>query len=603
MNKTGVLTVIDARSTTFFRLFCGGRFEVPWHQRRYDWTTDHVDELLHDIDDALKADSHCYFLGTVILVKSAPNAWLINDGQQRMVTLSLVCACLRDQFATQSDSQRMHMANRVLFNVDESAIISMDDLDHQPPRLTPPRDDKICYNLMVRGRKIGANGKLTLAWRKIEKFVVAMSTVDAKRFFDFLIQRLEFACLDIPESVDANSVYETINCRGKQLDDLDLIRNHLYSYFNSEDDITRRDSVHENLENIRAQLRDDSKFSDYARCYFQSRYGFLHSKNFYREARRKIQKNAGEKSINGIVSSPSNYVYDLVDDFARREKVELFRAIAAPSLGDPFIGEFVQLSGHADSTRNLSMFLRELNTYKVTQPLLFALLFHYVKEADRPRRRSLAKWIHSRVKHVTSFVMRTAFVSAKFEPSRFANEFSALAVRVMTAVNPSDVPVDDCLKECDSAYGVIDDVKFTARMCEIEMKDSKKIRRFLLGINYDLQSDSEMISETGCTVEHIFPRGQQHWHGWSHFEDTNPREWVHRVGNLTLLSRQDNKPGAADNRNFATKKQTCSRSVLRISQDIAKSDIWSPKEIVARQKRLVRRAAKKVWSFEPSMTR
>ena len=598
MNATDSPTVIGARSTTFFDLFRSGRFEVPWHQRRYDWKAEHVDELLHDIADAIDANRRCYFLGTIILVKSPSNAWRINDGQQRMVTLSIICARLRNLFFAQDDSHRVHVAHRILFDIPENTTVSMNNLDRLIPRLKPPRDDKTHYNLLVRGRRIGANGKLTLAWHEIENFVAGMGIEKAKLFFDFLIQKLEFACLEIPDSVDPNSVYETINCRGKWLDDLDLIRNHLYSYFNADEDTARRDSVHENLESIRAQLGDDSTFSDYARCYFQARYGFLQKSNFYRETRRCIQAKARNST-----NSPSDYVYDLVHDFSRRNKVELFRAITYPSSAESFIEEFVQLSGHADSTRNLSMFLRELNTYKVTQPLLFALLFHYMKTADRRRRRSLAKWSHLRIKHLTSFVLRTAFISPKFEPSRFESEFSSLAEQVMWAGKPRDIPVDDRIRECDSAYGVIDDTKFMARMHEIEMTDTKKIKRFLFGVNYDLQPGSEMMSEVRCTVEHILPKGQQHWHDWQQFEGTNPKEWINRIGNLTLLSRQDNKPGTADNRNFTVKKHTFSRSILKISQEIAQCDVWSPREITLRQKRLVKRAAKKVWTFEPNMTK
>ena len=61
-------TVIGARATTFFRLLRSGLFKVPWHQRRYDWTADHVEELLQDIDDAINDGRRCYFLGTMILV-------------------------------------------------------------------------------------------------------------------------------------------------------------------------------------------------------------------------------------------------------------------------------------------------------------------------------------------------------------------------------------------------------------------------------------------------------------------------------------------------------------------------------------------------------
>ena len=64
MTNSDTSTVIKSSATTFFRLFRAGHFKVPWHQRRYDWTPEHVDELLHDLDDAINDDRRCYFLGT-----------------------------------------------------------------------------------------------------------------------------------------------------------------------------------------------------------------------------------------------------------------------------------------------------------------------------------------------------------------------------------------------------------------------------------------------------------------------------------------------------------------------------------------------------------
>ena len=178
-------TIITSRATTFFRLFCTGQFTVPWHQRRYDWQPDHVDELLHDFADAIAADRQCYFLGTVILVESTSGRWRINDGQQRMVTLSLICACLLRVFVDHNDSHRAHMALRVLFDIDENSTDALDNMDRLTPRLSPPRDDKTRYNLMIRGRNIGANGKLTLAWRQVDTFVAGMGFEKSKQFFDF----------------------------------------------------------------------------------------------------------------------------------------------------------------------------------------------------------------------------------------------------------------------------------------------------------------------------------------------------------------------------------------------------------------------------------
>ena len=588
-------TTISSTATTFFRLFCRGGFTVPWHQRRYDWKPDHVDELLHDFADAIDADRNCYFLGTLILVESAPRLWRINDGQQRMVTMSLICSCLHRMFVDHNDTHRAHMALRVLFDIDENSADPVGNTDRLNPRLTPPRDDKTRYNLMIRGRRIGANGKLTLAWRQIDTFVAGMGLDKSKRFFDFLMQKVEVACLHIPDSVDPNSVYETINCRGKRLEDLDLIRNHLYSYFNADDDAPRRDFVHENLESIRTHLRDDSRFTEYARCYFQCRYGFLRKNNFYRETRRRIRSDV-DHSERG-----SDCVYDLVSDFAVRENVELFRIVSTPSRGYRFVDEFDRASGHSESTRNLATFLRELHTYTVTQPLLFALLSRYVAEADGRRSRSLAKWIHARIKHITSFVMRTAFVAPKFEPSHFEGEFSDLAAQVVSAPDVFTVDIDRCLRECDSTYGIIEDSKFKVRMAAIELRDNKKIKRFLFGVNCGVQPDADLMRETRCTIEHILPKSTRYWATWSAFEHVNPEDWIHRLGNLTLLGRQDNRPGETENCSFAAKKDAYVRSAIQLTRDVGIGTDWSPQEIVRRQRRLVGQAAR-VWSFEPSMS-
>lgn len=594
MSTSSSQTVITSTATTFFRLFCSGRFTVPWHQRRYDWQPEHVDELLHDFADAMEANRRCYFLGTIILVESAQERWRINDGQQRMVTMSLICACLLRVFGDHNDSHRVHMALRILYDIDENSTDALDNIDRLTARLTPPKDDKTRYNLMIRGSSIGANGKLTLAWRQIDTFVAGMGHDKSKRFFDFLMQRVEVACLHIPADVDPNSVYETINCRGKRLDDLDLIRNHLYSYFNAEDDFARRDLVHEHLESIRAHIGDDSKYTDYARCYFQSLYGFLQKTNFYRETRRRIQANAGGSD------KRSTYVFDLVNDFALREKVALFRIISSPSPGDHVVAEFDKATGHSNSSRNLSIFLQELRTYKVTQPLIFALLSRYLAEPNMRSRKTLGKWIHYRVKHITSFVLRTAFVAPKFEPSHFESEFSDLAARLVAAPNVYDVDVDACLQDCDSTYGVINDKKFKGKMSEIEMRDVKKIRRFLFGVNRSIQSDADMMSERRCTIEHILPKASRHWSGWGDFDAHRYEDWIHRVGNLTLLGRNDNKPGDTDNQNFLAKRSIYAKSAVQVARDVGAYASWGPREIAERQKRLATKAAS-VWSFERNM--
>lgn len=585
-------TVIETREMIFSRLYYTGKFEVPWHQRLYDWEKDHVLELLRDIDEAVGENRRCYFLGAVMLVEKEQGSWLINDGQQRMVTISLICACLCRLFSDK-DSLRETRALRILFDLDENSTEQFCDADRLIPRLTPPRDDQTRYNQLIRGKSVGANGKLTLAWQEIDNFVSGMGVKKARLFFDFLIQKVEVACLYIPRDVDPNSVYETINSRGKPLDDLDLIRNYLYSYFNDDSEKARRETVHENLERVRVHLRNDARITAYARCYFQCRYGFLPKSRFYRESRNRIRSNA---ACDPTAKRPADYIYSLVSDFSLKEQVEIFRVVSNPRSGESFIEIFQVDSGTVKSSRNLSIFLRELETYKVTQPVVFALLWQYFKESDGRKKKKLAKFIHSKLKDFTSFVMRTAFVAPKFEPSHFEREFSDFAEKVASSTSIYDIRFDEFLRDCDATYAILDDTKFTERMKKQEMRDTKKIKRFLLSLNHFAQFDGEIINENRCTVEHILPQSKHHWQGWKEFEGISPEDWIHRIGNLTLLEKNNNDAGDSENRNFSRKRQGYKRSAILLTQEIGKRDQWSPNEIGKRQEELITRATC-VWSF------
>ncbi len=584
-------TVISTKQMVFSHLFYEGRFAVPWHQRRYDWTKEHVRELLQDIDEAIKEKRKCYFLGAIILIEKGTKDWQINDGQQRMVTISLICACLSRLFYETNEQIYENNALRVLFDLDVNSTARLPDTDEHEPRLTPPRDDRTRYNLMIRGSSIGTNGKLTDAWLEIEQFVSGMGIEQSKRFMDFLLTKIEVACLHIPDEVDPNSVFETINCRGKQLEDLDLIRNYLYSYFNASEEKSRRDTVHDNLENVRTQLRTDIRAGEYARCYFQCKYGFLPKQSFYRKTREMIRSTTNPQN-------PADSIYDLVSEFSLKDRVELFNTIANPSATNTFVENFEKHSNSNRKKRNLSVFLQELKAYKVAQPMVFALLSRYVMESDAVKKRRLAKRVHADLNRITSFILRTAFVAPKFEPSHFESEFSNLAKRIMSAKDVYDVDVMSSLREFDGTYGVIDDDKFIEKMKVTEIRNTRdrRAKRFLLSVNHSLQSDGRLINEQHCSVEHILPKSEEHWSSWNNFDEYNLEDWVHRIGNLTLLGQEDNKPGKSDNGSFARKKEIFGRSAIKLTRELGYDD-WSPEAIASRQKELAKLAAKGVWTF------
>src|SRR5690606_23648732 len=88
-------------------------FSVPCYQRPYSWRVDEAGQLLDDVLTAAGVDGSAapaepdYFLGAILLLDTAggdlpksrerePRRFEIVDGQQRLVTLAILAAVLRD---------------------------------------------------------------------------------------------------------------------------------------------------------------------------------------------------------------------------------------------------------------------------------------------------------------------------------------------------------------------------------------------------------------------------------------------------------------------------------------------------------------------------
>lgn len=591
-------TVVKAEATRFSDLFFGGRFKVPWHQRYYDWSPSEVGDLLEDLKEAVEAKSGCYFLGAVILAGNEDGIWEINDGQQRMVTVSLVSAAFCRRFAgADSDPQREAIALRLLFDLEANRPCRLADADEYTRRLKPPRNDSAVYRQMIRGRTIGTNGKLTAAWRRIEDFVDGLGLEESRDYFDYLIQRLEVACLRLPPEVDANAVFETINSRGKTLDDLDRLRNHLYSYFSGDSESEGREAIHEHLERVRTLFPRGNLAGEYLRCRLQCRWGFLRGSHFYRDARRALTDRCRTLTTEADEQGgdSTRYVSVLVEDVCSAAAAELFRMMTATNPDPRFVGLFDVAAGAVTSPRNLAVLLRELRGYKVTHPLVFALLAKFVRETDGRRRRRIAKVVMRNLQRLSAFVLRTAFVRQRFAPSEFERKFADYARDIAAATDVADLAFGEFLRGCDG-WGVLDDAHFIRALRNARMKRGRMARQLLCGVNRAEQNEPPLLNEDKTTLEHVLPSAAQHWLTWRGFRDVDCTDWVDRVGNLTLMGPTDNRAGANFNRSFQNKIGSYERSSVAITRALREHREWTPEAVEERQDLIARQAAA-VWAF------
>ena len=582
-------TIIQAEAVQFSALFMRGQFAVPWHQRNYDWHVRNVQAALRDIEEAVQYQNECYFLGAIILIQDKVGKWQINDGQQRMVTVSLIFAELCRRFSEDiKDSQREAIALRMLFVLGANQPCTLSEANNYQPRIDPPDNDRTHYHQIICGHRIGATSTLTRACREIHTFFSSMKPAQLQEYFDFMIAKLEIACLMLPPQIDPCAIYEVINCRGKPLNDFDRIRNYIYSHFNERTEEHKKRLVHTNLEKIRIMLSASKKelASEYVRCRLQCEFGYLQKEHFYPQVRAALRDQRSADQIHSLV-------IEISDD----ADLELFRNITLPNPSPGFIEAFKKSSRTTNSPRNIEVLLRELRGYTVTLPLVFAILRRYIHEPDKSRQRHIARIGNKNLRRLAAFVLRTAFVAPKFEPSIFEKKFSGYLREIMTATDIPNAEFAAFLMGCDrEAYGVLDNTMFEQAIAKVRMTGARKIKQFLLGVNQE-QHGAQLLDERLCDIEHILPKSPDHWNGWSGFSDEDGSDWVERIGNLTLLSKRDNRPDVHYNRDFASKKEVYKKSGIVLTRQLCRYSEWSPRTITKRQAALAKRAVQ-VWAFK-----
>ena len=440
------------------------------------------------------------------------------------------------------------------------------------------------------GKNIGTNGKLTTAWRIIDNYFKPVETATAQKFFDYITSKLEVVAISAPTSLDPNSVYETLNARGKPLEDFDLIRNHIYSFFNSEEEVQKRRTIHSGLEAIRSTIREEKRVKEYTRCLFECEYGYLPNERLYREVKKHI-RNATE---NNATTSAVDYVYDLGTRFTSREATAVFKSVAYPTEDDTIITRFIRDSNQTNSPRNAFHFLNDMKHYTVTQPVMFALLHRYVQEPDHKKRKTIAKRSHTYMKMLTSLVFRTALIGPKFEPSQFDSGLSNLAQTIAQTEDITQVKFGEVLKSSDK-YGVFSDDTFIDELKHKIIRETGKVKRLLLGILQHEQPGRASINERRYSVDPVLPIATQHLDDWG-FSPKEHADNVYLIGNQALWSEAENRPGIAFNQSFERKKPIFETSSIDTTRSIAAVAEWSPEAIAERQANIAEKAAK-VWDL------
>lgn len=560
-----------------------GIFEVPWHQREFDWDPEQVEQFWDDIQRSIDADEPDYFVGGITLTQEGDRLFHIQDGQQRLTTYSMMFGVLRDKLPASYAVDAQRIIYDIPHNVSPTQVSSAD------LRIVHQEIDKDKYVVMAEGGVISPNGKLSKAQEVLRNRAALLDETQAGAMFSYLLDSV-IANRTINKTDNATQVFETLNDRGKRLNPVDLLRNFMYSQMKGASDSLRQE-IHRNLENMRREARDnknDGHLIAYVRCALQCRYGPLKEKTFYQDARNKIQQEIKGKGL----ANAATTIRDISRYLSNRNNITAFKAVYSGDEHGSEIDRFIQAAGAANNRRKMSDYVREFREYKISLPVTFAVLSRFLN-APQSDQRKIARAGHQVTQSLNALVMRTTAVRASFAPSAVEETIAQWGKDIMEHID-SATPrhFADAMKQLDPE-GIWDDNAFQERFRDVRITQNTKARRLLYPLYRYIHSD--LTNAKNLTLEHVLPDSVQHVSGWGpHFDADNHEQYWAMLGNMTLLTAADNRSSADFNASFANKKAVFENSTIQSNKDLGQEPEWSPDVIRKRQSDLAKRACS-VW--------
>lgn len=204
-------------------VFNGMIYDLPRWQRRYEWIKPFWNNLWKSILVAYSTGGTSYtdvFVGTMLFQQKEPGEikYSIIDGQQRLITITLILAAIRD---LSNKSDLIEDINRIIL-VDYK--LYKKEISNE--KVEPSHIDQSCYHKIINGFPEYAS-KSDLIYRCYKFFIDEIKSsenLDLYHLLESIIKHLCVARVILNNNERAGEIFYELNYGGKELNDLDRIR-------------------------------------------------------------------------------------------------------------------------------------------------------------------------------------------------------------------------------------------------------------------------------------------------------------------------------------------------------------------------------------------
>ena len=558
---------LEAAEISIGKLLTSGDFEfvIPEYQRPYAWGAEESLQLLSDLIGALDRDTdEPYFLGSIVLVKSAAGSRSeVIDGQQRITTLTLLLALLRD-LATNDDLRRS------IHTLIESPAVEWDGKPARPRLNLRPRDNQFFYEyVQTEGStldliELSDNIPETDSQRglrdnakALHSELVQLSAERIKDLFRLIAGRAFLVTVSTPDLNSAYRIFSVMNARGLPLSPQDIFKSQVIGAIDEQE----KQRYADRWERLEEDLGRD-EFGDL----------FLYIRAIKARTRgvKSLLQEFPEQVLNDYLpNNGSGFINEILEPYARAD----IRLLAQDFQGD---------DPRWAQANNWLKRLDQLDNDDWRPPALWALTEH----SEDPE--FLVEFFAKLERLAASMLVRRVYATPRQQ--RYMDLLKQLADG-QGLESPSFE-----LTESERAE--------TLERLDGDIYLATRVRRYVL-----LRLDSVLAKDPGAsydhriiTVEHVLPQTMAPDSQWTRdFTEEDAAQWTHRLGNLLLLNRRANS--RAQNYDFDVKKEKYFTSgqgvaVFALTTQVLAEAVWTPEVIERRQVELVDLLAEE-WRLRP----
>jgi uncharacterized protein with ParB-like and HNH nuclease domain len=526
---------------------------IPLFQRPYTWETEKWAMLWEDIMNHYDSGgTQSHFMGAVVSipVRTVPvgvNKHLVIDGQQRLTTLAILLAVIRDL----ADERTAARIDDYLINRHHDGADRL--------KLLPTHGDREVYKRLVLERALTTSPtRITDAYHWFKKAIASnhdSAPIDPLQVLETIEQCLQVVMINLGDTDDPYLIFESLNAKGEPLTQADLVRNYVLMKF--------RDSLETGGEQERIYdsywrpIQDSLgvNLTDFLRHYCMRDGVAVEKRAVYTAIKTRLSKKTDNAAIE-----------DELNDMRR--------------LGDFYL-RFIEPAKETDA--EIQTRLRAFTDLDVTTcyPLLLRLFDSLSKQAISPGD------LKACLRIIESFVVRRAVCGVP--TNSLAKMFTQWS---------KDYPAVEIVGRLSSAMadGARNarwpgDSEFKVSFQTAPQYGKNVARHVLISIEESFQH-REPANLQSATIEHVMPQElNAEWEqmlGPRH-ADIHQR-LLHTFGNLTLTGYNSELGNLA----FGQKKVKLSNSHIDLNRWICEQDHWTEPVIDARA-RLLADLAVKLW--------